>query len=473
MRQTRSALAVLIALLSPGLAPYQAWAQTVSASVGAANAAASVGASGAAATSLPVTAGGPVLSLGVNVTLAPVSIAPSISQPVVSLPASLPAAQAALAASRAAPLAAATASRRDATPAVSAPSALVSRRTTFASLSQTARPQGRAAATDIPAWRISNLFDGTKRSAALAAGDPVEAGQASSPRAWGLQRSAPVTETKTAVAAPAAAAPAKRLSKTALLGTLAVAAAVLLMPTIALAAAPAAAVSASGVAIAAYQPLFSSFAAAAGAVYGLFAARKKYGQAPSAGEVLASVLRYGILGGAGVYALMDLSQVFFFGMSVLGVNPLPSAAATAALAQSAFQGKFADKETTSADRVLGAFPAVAAALGLGVGLALAAPSVLMTAATTAMSITGVSAAIYSALYKPGRSPADGPSKMARGFVLQSLMTGLGLAVANPAFATPLLLLGAWGLWDVVSTAWTEAASALGDVIQSLRGRNRP
>ncbi|MBI3551433.1 MAG: hypothetical protein HY077_02845 [Elusimicrobia bacterium] len=241
----------------------------------------------------------------------------------------------------------------------------------------------------------------------------------------------------------------------------AVAALVLALPALAMAA-PVAAAAAPALAsvslVASYHPLVTALAAAAGAVYGLIAAHKKEGKAPSFGEALSSVLRYGILAGAGTFVLLDLAMGAFTGFAGIGLKPLPSALTIAALGHSAFQGKFTDPASTPADRIMSAFPAVVAALGLGVILTLAPVALPVAAATMALSITGVAAAIYAALYKPGVSSADGPARMGRGFVLQSLMSGLALALTNPYLVLPLAALSAWGFWDVLATTWKEAAA---------------
>src|SRR5208282_2857051 len=135
-------------------------------------------------------------------------------------------------------------------------------------------------------------------------------------------------------------------------------------------------------------------------------------------------------------------------------------------ARTAFQDKFADPATTSADRVLGAFPAVAAAFGLSVATfaALAAPALtLTTVATAAMGATGVLAALYSAIFTPGRSPSDGPARMAKGFVLQALMGGLALTLSSAWFVWPFAALGAAGFaliaWTVARELWSLIARA--------------
>jgi len=212
--------------------------------------------------------------------------------------------------------------------------------------------------------------------------------------------------------------------------------------------------------------MVSAGAAAAGAVYGLIASRRKDGTPATTGEAMTSMLRYGMLAGAGAYVLLDLTQMLFLGASASGLQPLTSAVATAALGQSAFQGTFKDAATSSADRIMSAFPSVAAALGLSVGvvLTMAVPTTFLAAALSiaagVMSVTGVAAALYAALYTPGKSPENGPARMARGYVLQALMTGMALALSNPYFVVPFLLLGAWGFWDVISTTMRELASRL-------------
>ena len=230
------------------------------------------------------------------------------------------------------------------------------------------------------------------------------------------------------------------------------------MPGLALAAPVAGPIGATAAAslsfLASIQPLAAAAGAVAGAIIGLISARPKDGSAASSGEVFSSILHYGILGGAGAYVLMDLSQIVFTGASPIGLQPLTSAVAIAALGRNAFQEKFTDAATSSADRIMSAFPAVAAAIGISVGvIALAAPALSFAIATSLMAATGVAAAFFAATYKPGRSYPDGPSKMAKGFVLQALMMGLALAVKSPFLFWPFAALGAAGF---VLVAWATA-----------------
>ena len=57
--------------------------------------------------------------------------------------------------------------------------------------------------------------------------------------------------------------------------------------------------------------------------------------------------------------------------------------------------------------------------------------------------------------------------MARGFVLQSLMTGLALSMASPYLAAPFLALAAWGFWDVISTTVSAVEARLPDPVRRL------
>jgi hypothetical protein len=147
----------------------------------------------------------------------------------------------------------------------------------------------------------------------------------------------------------------------------------------------------------------------------------------------------------------------------VGLKPLSSAVATAALGRAAFQAKFSDAATTSADRIIGAFPAVAAALGLSIGVNLLPPALSYQLAMTAMAATGVLTAVYAAIFKVGRSPADGPSLMAKGFVLQTLMWGLALALTTPWQVWSFTVMGAAGLglilWAFGRELWSLRPSA--------------
>lgn len=243
----------------------------------------------------------------------------------------------------------------------------------------------------------------------------------------------------------------------------------------ALLAAPSFAIGAAGgfaaTAVAYVHPLGSIAAAAIGAIYGLIVARKPDGTSPSTVDILTSVIRHALIAGAGTYIAIDLAAVYLMGMAPLAVSPLPVTLATAALAQGAFQGKFTEAATTPADRVLGAFPAVAAALGLNIGVFFAAPTMLLTTAIGAMSITGAAAAIYAAVYQPGKSAEGGPTAMARGFVLQSLMTGLALSMTSPYMTVPFLALAAWGFWDVMSTTLMALEARLPEPVRRLYRRD--
>lgn len=297
---------------------------------------------------------------------------------------------------------------------------------------------------------------------AVSAETPAESAGRSAGRLFDGTNRRDVLSDPEAVRAFASAAPSARLSKrsgASSLGSRAVKAAAGLMlaaPAVALAAGPAAA---SAALLASAQPIGTVLAAAVGAVYGLIAAARRGDAPPSAGEILASVLRYGIMSGAGMFVLLDVANVLFAGLSTAGLTPLPMAMVAAALGHSAFQGKFDDAATSAADRLMSAFPAIATALGLSIGLVLATPAVpLLLLAVKALSATAVAAAVYAAVYKPGKSSAGGPAAMARGFVMQSLMTGLALSVSGTALTLSFLALAAWGFWLVVSTTLRELSA---------------
>jgi hypothetical protein len=184
--------------------------------------------------------------------------------------------------------------------------------------------------------------------------------------------------------------------------------------------------------------------------------------------VFSSILRYGVLGGAGAYILLDLSQIATTGVAAIGLKPLTSAIAIAALGRTAFQDKFMAPTTTSADRIMGAFPAVAAAVGISVGIgmsALVAPALPLSfvLATGAMAVTGVATALYAAIFKPGQSLINGPERMAKGYVLQALMMGLALAMTNPYLFWSFAIMGAGGfglvLWTTALEIWAHRPGA--------------
>ena len=443
----RSILAVL--LLSPFLAPAQAAAQAAKAPASAVPAAAGIVARA------PLAIGVAPLAPSVSIGFAP---APNV------LPALAPSAlKFSPAASQAAPA-------LEAVPAASARAAvlpvekLAVRGAAASALTGVFHADSNSAAAPAAAEAgLDVLFDGGTARRHLDAAAPFAAGFPALNAASTLERHSPAVSA-IPKAVPPAAAKAKRAgmsfgSKALLLAALLIAA-----PGLALAAAagPLVATAAASLSfLASIQPLASAAGAVAGAIYGMFAARPKDGSAASSGEVFASILRYGILGGAGAYVLLDLSQIAFTGASAVGLKPLTSAIAIAALGRTAFQDKFTDPATTSADRIMGAFPAVAAAVGISVGVALtalAAPALSFVVATGAMAATGVATALYAATYKPGRSPADGPATMAKGFVLQALMMGLALAVTNPLLFWPFAALGTAGfalvLWAAARQVWS-------------------
>ena len=315
-------------------------------------------------------------------------------------------------------------------------------------------------------WSIGRLFDGLGRRGVVSEPSAVAGGvpavQASNLPRGSIKRS---EAAGSSVAAPRLAPSKSRgFSR---LGKVGLAAALMLAtPAIAMAAAPVGATAASAVLLLSLQPIVTALAAVIGAIYGLIAAHRKGDASPSAGELLSSVLRYGIMAGAGTFVLLDVTNILFMGFSAAALTPLPTALATAALGQSAFQGKFSDPATSTADRLIGAFPAVAAALGLSIGLMLSAPAIpLFALALNAMSVTAVMSAVYAAVYQPGKSAQDGPAIMARGYVLQSLMTGLALAVAGPELALPFAALAAWGFWGVMSTTMRELVSRLPESVR--------
>jgi len=341
----------------------------------------------------------------------------------------------------------------------------------LATLAETQKPEASAPAdAEASGWRWSGLFDLMPRRESLSATAPVTA------VASAEKSGVPALEKKTAsqpaskqasIPRPVRMAGSRGFAR---VGTLVlVAALVLALPAVAMAAGPAAAAVSSLSLLSSLHPLATAATATIGALYGLAAARGKDGQT-STGEAMVSMLKYGILAGSGTYLLVGLTQGLFLGFASATLSPLPSAVATGALGASAFQGKFTDPTSTPADRIVNAFPAVAAALGLSVGaIALAATTApLMTLAAGALTLTGVASAVYAALYKHGKSSAEGPAKMGRGFVLQSLMAGLALTVSNPYFALTFAALAAWGFWDVLSTTVREAWSQLPEAVRGFR-----
>src|SRR5262249_17270151 len=141
----------------------------------------------------------------------------------------------------------------------------------------------------------------------------------------------------------------------------------LALPAMAMAATGAAAVAAPVVTtlslVSAYQPLATAAASVLGAVYGIISAKGADGNAARTADILPSVIRSGVLAGAGAFVLLDLSQAAFMGFGALVSRPLPFGLAAAALGNSAFGAKFNDPNSTPSDRIMGAFPAIATSLG--------------------------------------------------------------------------------------------------------------
>ncbi|MCX5788830.1 MAG: hypothetical protein NTX64_10050 [Elusimicrobia bacterium] len=495
----RSLLCAVIALAAPGIAPYQALAQTVSVQVVVPGAGSAAGAAGAA-TSVSRTApmsqmtfSAPVISL--TPALSPV-LTPSLAvpSPVVGAASGVGAAASRVgtAASRnAAPIAgdavvalpSAIATVRTSLAAaqnniqargvavVASKSSAVAPRTTFGGLIEAAKPETtEGAAVSQTGSRLSRAFDGAGRRMAFA--DPVsesaavDAGRAAAEQPTGLSPAAPKAaagEQKTQVASPQPVKAGWSRGAWRTAAFVAAAALMLAFPAVALAAGGATAAGTVAVTamttLSAAQPLASAVGAGVGAIFGLIAPYlRKDGHAPNTAEIMSSVLRYGILGGAGAYVLLDLVKIPVLGLQAAGLSPLSSAVATAALGQTGFQGTFADPATSSADRIMAAFPAVAGALGITLGVLMFPAPLLSTLAVGAMTITSVAGALFSALFKPGRSPIDNGRLMAKGYVLQALFTGLALAVASPWLKAAFYAMVAWGFFDVLYTIYREIRS---------------
>jgi len=264
----------------------------------------------------------------------------------------------------------------------------------------------------------------------------------------------------------AVAAPLAKPSRS-LLGRAALAAGIWIAhPGIALAAtAPAASAVEPGalMLMGSYAPLATAIAAVLGALFGLWSSRSKDGSPANIGHVFSSALSSGAIAGAAAFTLLDLTKVAFLGSSAAALTPLTAAVATAALAQAAFAAKFMDPATTPADRVMGAFPAVAMAFGLSVGaIAFLPAATMLSISTAALMLTGAATALYTALFRLEKSPAAGPAAMGRGFVLQALMTGLALALGPSPYALFFFALGAWGFGLVMLATAKEAWAAVPD-----------
>ena len=452
------------------LVPVRASAQVVSA---AASGGASAVSAAAGAARAPMAIGAMPLqspALSIQSFSAAPTVAPALAPSAMT---ALPAASRAAAAVEAAPAASAAvpAAVQAAVPAAAAPSAapaLPGR--SAAALTGVFRADAKTAAAPSAAAaeaRMSVLFDGAETRRAADDSAPVAGILSSLSAASVLDKSAPAAPIERA-AVPSVASrvprPAVSFAKKALLAV----ALILALPGIALAAPVGGPVITSVTALsylAGIQPLAAAAGAVLGAVFGMFASRSKDGSPVSAGEVFSSILSYGVLGGAGVYVLLDVTHMAFAGVAASPLQPITTAIATAALGRTAFQDKFTDPATSSADRITGAFPAVAASVGISVAtvmglLAIPAAAVL---ATHAMAVTGVATALFAALYKPGQSPVDGPARMAKGFVLQALMMGLALAMTNQILFAIFAAMGVAGfglvLWAAALELWAHRPGA--------------
>lgn len=395
---------------------------------------AGVSAPAAAYRPLSASLGAPALALP----LSPASLTPALSVPALGAPV-LALSPAALAPLAAAPLAAAQAA--PVAPLVAAPAAPLAAAPLAASEASPAAPLAALEAAGVDA------------EAAIAPDSSAASAKADADRSFDLTTRRAATDDLVIAPAPA---PARRR----LLGRASAAAAgVFAVPGAALAAATPLAVEPGALSLLlTYAPLTSVLTAVLGALFGLWSARR---EDASAGAALASALSYGAIAGAAAFALIDLARFAFLGAAGAALTPLTAAVATAALAQTAFAPKFILPATTPAERVLGAFPAVAMAFGLSLaGTTLLAPSLLLTAATAMLMATGAATALYTALFRLDRSPAEGPAAMGRGFVLQALMTGLSLALGPTPYGLFFFALGAWGFIGVMRATLAELLSAL-------------
>jgi len=361
--------------------------------------------------------------------LSGLGLTPSLSAPSLAAPAPVLAPAAALAASPVAMAAVKPAAAVAAkSVAVAAPAAAVA-----SEASQANQPAlsvlSAAAVADKTATRLDAAFDGSV----------ARAGESS------------------VIAAPAAAPRRSFLGRAALAAGVFVAS-----PGIALASvAPAIVEPGAMSVISLYAPVATVIAAVIGALFGLWSARSKDGSPANAGQVFSATLSHGAIAGAAAFALIDLTKVAFLGFSATALLPLTATVATAALAQSAFSAKFMDPATTPADRIMGAFPAVALAFGLSLGaLTMLAPVGLLALSTMMLMATAAATALYTAIFKLEKSAAGGPAAMGRGFVLQSLMTGLALAIGPSPYTLFFFALGMWGFASVMRTTATEFWSAV-------------
>lgn len=269
---------------------------------------------------------------------------------------------------------------------------------------------------------LGRLFDGWRSrgravdSPAPADGAPVQAAAPAPQAPSGLSPAG-------TAAAPAAApgVPSPRVQKAARFVGMAVSAVMLARwakPHLASLSAHAAPVAAW---IGSIHPAATTFAAAAAGVSSLIAARRS---GASVGHTAVSAAGGALVGAAKAHVALDVAQMAFNGLSVVGLNPLMTAVSAAVLGRAAYAA-LSDPALTPGARVRRALPAAVAAVLLGTQSVMtlsvyAMPQLLVA---SALAVSAVSAIAQAAV---GRGDARAASRMSIGLAIQALALGAAL-----------------------------------------------
>ena len=121
------------------------------------------------------------------------------------------------------------------------------------------------------------------------------------------------------------------------------------------------------------------------------------------------MLRYGIMAGAGIVRPFDVTNILFMGFSAAALHAAAHRPGHRRSRPERFPGQVLRPRDQHGRPPHRRIPAVAAALGLSIGLMLSAPAIpLFALALNAMSVTAVMSAVYAAVYQPGNRPKTAP-----------------------------------------------------------------
>jgi hypothetical protein len=498
----RASLSLALIVLSPGLAPLEAAAQSVSAAVEA-----RVSGAPAFAPASPVGVS-PIGNVSVSLSLAPALSAPSTPlvgaaaapQAPVAAAAGLARAAAPAAVSAAVPAAAAAhpvsaaaaeerpaaepvdAEHPAAAPAdaehaaapVPAPAPADAERAAAATHEDGAAvlradpaerldPAPSAAAPSArTGWgfgRLARLFDGlrSRRSAAPepvvdpAAASVAAAATPETPAPSGLSPAASAAPRRAAPSVPSPRSPRVRTAAAVVLGLAATAVAFHFLPF------------ASFQSPAVVSFLHSSFKTAmiASAVVGaLSAVPGRRSERGGALKTARAAVGGAASGTAKAFVAFNVAQMAFNGLSVIGLNPLLTAIAAAVLARTAL-ARLGDPTLSRGARVKAAIPAVVAAALLAAQsvLTLSVGSAPAVVAAIWLAISSLAALAQAASYAPSASNRRAFGRLSFGLMLQALMLGGVLAVIAPSIAWWFVGAGGAGFLLTFYTALREVWSS--------------